>query len=157
MNIAMFTNNYKPFIGGVPISIERLSEGLRSLGHRVTVFAPEPEGKLSAEQEKDVVRFKVFYRKADRGMVLGNCFDRKIEAFFREGNFDVIHVHHPVLVGQTALYLGKKYNIPVAYTYHTRYEEYLHHFKLYEAMASGEYPGATLSECGRCFSICVQV
>ena len=37
MNIAMFTNNYKPFIGGVPISIERLSEGLRSLGHRVTV------------------------------------------------------------------------------------------------------------------------
>ena len=35
MNIAMFTNNYKPFIGGVPISIERLSEGLRSLGHRV--------------------------------------------------------------------------------------------------------------------------
>ena len=27
MNIAMFTNNYKPFIGGVPISIERLSEG----------------------------------------------------------------------------------------------------------------------------------
>ena len=98
MNIAMFTNNYKPFIGGVPISIERLSEGLRSLGHRVTVFAPEPEGKLSAEQEKDVVRFKVFYRKADRGMILGNCFDKKIEVFFREGNFDVIHVHHPVLV-----------------------------------------------------------
>ena len=48
----------------------------------------------------------------------------------------MIHVHHPVLVGQTALYLGKKYKIPVAYTYHTRYEEYLHHFKLYEAMAS---------------------
>lgn len=149
MNIAMFTNNYKPFIGGVPISIERLSEGLRSLGHRVTVFAPEPEGKLSAEQEKDVVRFKVFYRKADRGMVLGNCFDRKIEAFFREGNFDVIHVHHPVLVGQTALYLGKKYNIPVAYTYHTRYEEYLHHFKLYEAMASGEYPVSRIARYGK--------
>ena len=53
----------------------------------------------------------------------------------------MIHVHHPVLVGQTALYLGKKYKIPVAYTYHTRYEEYLHHFKLYEAIASGEYPG----------------
>lgn len=99
MNIAMFTNNYKPFIGGVSISIERLSEGLRSLGHRVTVFAPEPEGKLSAEQERDVVRFEVFYRKADRGMILGNCFDKKIEAYFRKGNFDVIHVHHPVLVG----------------------------------------------------------
>ena len=27
MKIAMLTNNYKPFIGGVPISIERLAEG----------------------------------------------------------------------------------------------------------------------------------
>ncbi|MFR3752503.1 MAG: glycosyltransferase [Enterocloster sp.] len=82
-------------------------------------------------------------------MILGNCFDRKIEAFFREGNFDVIHVHHPVLVGQTALYLGKKYKIPGAYTYHTRYEEYLHHFKLYEAMASGEYPVSRIARYGK--------
>ena len=44
MKIAMLTNNYKPFIGGVPISIERLAEGLRSLGHQVTVFAPEGAG-----------------------------------------------------------------------------------------------------------------
>ena len=57
MNIAMFTNNYKPFIGGVPISIERLSEGLRSLGHRVTVFAPEPEGKRSRRRIWCVLRF----------------------------------------------------------------------------------------------------
>ena len=39
MKIAMLTNNYKPFIGGDPISIERLAEGLRNLGHQVTVFA----------------------------------------------------------------------------------------------------------------------
>ncbi len=149
MNIAMFTNNYKPFIGGVPISIERLSEGLRSLGHKVTVFAPEPDGRLSGNPEEDVVRFKVIYRKADRGMALGNCFDKKIETCFRNGEFDVIHVHHPVLVGQTALYLGKKYNIPVAYTYHTRYEEYLHHFKLYEAMASDEYPVSWIARYGK--------
>ena len=44
MKIAMLTNNYKPFIGGVPISVERLAEGLRSLGHQVTVFAPEGAG-----------------------------------------------------------------------------------------------------------------
>jgi len=149
MNIAMFTNNYKPFIGGVPISIERLSEGLRSLGHKVTVFAPEAAGMMPGDPEEDVVRFKVIYRKADRGMALGNCFDKKIEACFREGEFDVIHVHHPVLVGQAALYLGKKYNIPVAYTYHTRYEEYLHHFKLYEAMASREYPVSRIARYGK--------
>ena len=40
MKIAMMTNNYKPFMGGVPISVERLSDSLRKLGHEVTVFAP---------------------------------------------------------------------------------------------------------------------
>ena len=41
MRIAMFTNNYKPFIGGVPVSIEQLSDGLRALGHTVYIFAPD--------------------------------------------------------------------------------------------------------------------
>jgi len=43
MRIAMLTNNYKPFVGGVPISIERLAMGLRSLGHEVYIFAPSYE------------------------------------------------------------------------------------------------------------------
>ncbi len=28
MNIALMTNNYKPFVGGVPISVELLAQGL---------------------------------------------------------------------------------------------------------------------------------
>ena len=40
MRIALMTNNYKPVLGGVPISIERLAGGLKALGHEVTIFAP---------------------------------------------------------------------------------------------------------------------
>ena len=40
MRIAMLTNNYRPFVGGVPISVERQAEELIKLGHQVTVFAP---------------------------------------------------------------------------------------------------------------------
>lgn len=137
MKIAMLTNNYKPFIGGVPISVERLAEGLRSLGHQVTVFAPEGAG---CEEEPDVVRFRVLYEWRDKGLVIGNFSDSRIEKRFREEQFDVIHVHHPVVIGFTAVYLSKKYGIPLAYTYHTRYEEYLHYFKLYERMAAGREP-----------------
>ena len=43
MKIAMMTNNYKPFVAGVPISIERLTDSLRSLGHEVVVFAPSSD------------------------------------------------------------------------------------------------------------------
>lgn len=54
MKIAMMTNNYKPFVAGVPISVERLAKGLRELGHRVVVFAPSYDDQ---EEEKDIVRY----------------------------------------------------------------------------------------------------
>ena len=41
LTIAMFTDNYFPFIGGVPISIRRLAQALRARGHRVVIFAPD--------------------------------------------------------------------------------------------------------------------
>ena len=53
MKIAMMTNNYKPFVAGVPVSIERLAGSLRALGHEVVVFAPSYAGQ---EPEDDVVR-----------------------------------------------------------------------------------------------------
>ena len=40
MKIAMLTNNYRPFVGGVPISVERQAQELVKLGHQGTVFAP---------------------------------------------------------------------------------------------------------------------
>lgn len=131
MRIAMFTNNYKPFIGGVPVSIEQLSDGLRALGHTVYIFAPDYGVE---ETDEYVIRYRTLYQKEDKSLMVGDCFDREVERRFRELSFDVIHVHHPMLSGYTALYLGKKYGVPVAYTYHTRYEEYLHYFKFFQEM-----------------------
>lgn len=57
MKIAMFTNNYKPFVGGVPISIERLAKGLREIGHTVYIFAPTYDNQ---EEEQFVIRYKSY-------------------------------------------------------------------------------------------------
>ena len=67
MNIAMFTNNYKPFIGGVPISIERLSEELRSLGHRITVFAPEPKESCQRSRRRMWCVLRFFTERRTEG------------------------------------------------------------------------------------------
>lgn len=138
MRIAMFTNNYKPFVGGVPISIERLSKSLRELGHEVYIFAPSYEEspcKENKDIEENVIRYKSLRnKKLKGGIVIPNMFDLEIEKCFRELNIDVIHVHHPMLVGNTAQYLSKKYNVPLIFTYHTRYEQYLHNIKAYEIL-----------------------
>lgn len=133
MRIAMLTNNYKPFVGGVPISIERLSKSLRSLGHEVYIFAPTYDNQCD---EEFVIRYKSLKGKISGGVVLPNIFDIEIEKKFKALKFDVIHVHHPMLLGNIAQYLGRKYNIPVIYTYHTRYEEYLHFLKPFELLES---------------------
>ncbi len=129
MKIAMMTNNYKPFVGGVPISIDRLATELRKLGHIVYIFAPRFEGE---EEEEYVIRYHSLKRKLKKEFTIPNIFDPIIEEKFREISFDIIHVHHPMLIGYIAQHLGKKYNVPVVLTYHTRYEHYLHYLKPFE-------------------------
>ncbi len=124
MKIAMMTNNYKPFVAGVPISIERLAEGLRRQGHQVVVFAPDYDGQ---NWEPDVVRYGSLLKGVAGGASVPNSLDFEIERRFKEGNFDVIHVHHPMMIGRTAGYLSWKYHVPLVFTYHTRYEQYLHY------------------------------
>lgn len=132
MRIAMLTNNYKPFVGGVPISIERLSKSLRDLGHEVYIFAPTYRMQ---EEEECVIRYKAFeYTLGKDKIAIPNMFDRYIEDKIKELNIDVIHVHHPLLVGWTSLYLGNKYNIPVTFTYHTRFEQYIHYIKPFKKL-----------------------
>lgn len=127
MKIAMMTNNYKPFVAGVPISIERLSDSLREQGHEVVIFAPSYDDQ---EKEPGVVRYKALIRGVSGGFSVPNSLDREIERKFKEGNFDVIHVHHPMMIGKTAMYLSWKYHVPLVFTYHTRYEQYLHYIGL---------------------------
>ncbi|MCM1025965.1 MAG: glycosyltransferase [Roseburia sp.] len=122
MRIALMTNNYKPVMGGVPISIERLAVGLRAQGHEAVIFAPTYREQ---EEEEDVFRYATLLHRFVGGIVIPNPFDLRIEEEFRKRRFDVIHVHHPMLVGRTAAWLSRKYGIPLVFTYHTRYEKYV--------------------------------
>ena len=54
MRIAMLTNNYKPYMGGVPVSIEHLAQALRAQGHEVYIFAPTYKNQV---EEEYVIRY----------------------------------------------------------------------------------------------------
>ena len=101
MKIAMLTNNYKPFVGGVPISVERLAKELRKQGHKVTVFAPDYgfDPRYGQVEEDDVIRFQVTRQKMENGMVYPKLVSREIWKGFKEHEFDCIHVHQPMFVG----------------------------------------------------------
>ncbi len=137
LNIAMFTNNYLPFIGGVSISINRLANALRERGHKVVIFAPDYPGLIKKDDtnENGVFRCKLlFYKKSNTFVyAMANIYSPLIVKEFIKHKFDIIHIHHPIWMGIKGLRLGKKYHVPVIFTYHTRlemYADYLPVFKL---------------------------
>ncbi|WP_122643710.1 glycosyltransferase [Luxibacter massiliensis] len=152
MKIAMLTNNYKPFIGGVPVSVERQAKELVCLGHDVAVFAPDYGGDSREEgiginysnpeeAQPRVVRYRTGSHRMENGMIFPRLILWEILDCFKKERFDCIHVHHPMFTGPVALYLGKKYHLPVIYTYHTRYEDYLHYLRPFRERDTGASQG----------------
>ncbi len=125
MKIAMFTNTYTPHIGGVARSVSGLAEGLRDLGHSVLIVAPEfPH---MPQDETGVVRMPAIQQFAGSDFSapapVSLALSRELENF----KPDIIHTHHPFLLGDTALRVSASRNLPVVFTYHTRYELYGHY------------------------------
>ena len=86
--------------------------------------------RADAAAPERVVRYRAQTRKMDNGMVYPALFPSEIIRAFENETFDCIHVHHPMFVGPLGVKLGRKYRIPVIYTCHTRYEDYLHYIPL---------------------------
>ncbi|MFW5909039.1 MAG: glycosyltransferase, partial [Desulfosalsimonas sp.] len=125
LRVAMFTNNYLPFIGGVPLSIERLRKGLCNYGDQVLVVAPNYRGQT--EQEEHVLRLPSVLSMGKKGEFrITNIFLPRIYRQVKKFKPDIIHLHHPFWMGSLGLFVARRLKVPAVYTYHTRLEEYAH-------------------------------
>lgn len=125
LRVAAFTNNYLPFVGGVPISIDRLRRGLESLGGKVLVIAPCYGRRQDAAE--NVLRVPALLSFGERGEFrMANIFKWNVRQAVRRFRPDIIHVHHPVWLGSLGVYMARRLRVPVVFTYHTRLEHYAH-------------------------------
>jgi glycosyltransferase involved in cell wall biosynthesis len=128
VRIALFTNNYLPFCGGVTISVETLRRGLEACGHEAWVFGPRLTGAEDASVR--VVRYPSIPVATYPEFALAVPYSRRIERLVSALAFDVIHAHHPFLLGPAARRLARRTRRPLIFTYHTRYEKYAHYVPL---------------------------
>jgi len=131
MNICMFTNTYLPHVGGVARSVATFAEDLCRLGHRVLVIAPTfPEDTGSAGEQYEVLRLPAIqnFNGSDFSLRIPHPFviNDKIEQFAP----DVIHSHHPYLLGDAAIRAARTHDLPLVFTHHTLYEKYTHYVPL---------------------------
>jgi len=124
MNILLMTNTYKPMVGGLERSVSNFAKEYREAGHRVIIIAPELPGM---EPEEDVVRIPAFqnYNGSDFSVQL------PIQGTLTKalGDFcpHIVHSQHPFLIGDTALRIASKFNVPLVFTHHSLYEENVHY------------------------------
>jgi glycosyltransferase involved in cell wall biosynthesis len=128
MNICMFTNTYLPHVGGVANSVSRFTKDLCLMGHDVLVIAPTyPRIEALPQDENNVLRVPAIqnFNGSDFSVRIPLPFiiDEKIDEFVP----DVIHSHHPYLLGDAAIRAARRRNLPIVFTHHTLYERYTHY------------------------------
>lgn len=127
MRIGLFSDAYLPDINGVVSSIATLKAALEKLGHTVFVVSNHNGINVKYDAENHIFRLPGLEVKKFYGYKMSNPIQLRGEEYIRKMDLDVIHVHTEMGIGLFARQMAKKYNIPLVYTYHTLYEDYLHY------------------------------
>lgn len=137
VRVATFTDNYLPYIGGVPISIQRLSRGLLEKGSAVKIFAPSYRNFHPEKDDGHVYRCRTFFLGKKMRFPITDIFSGRLKEELSSFKPDLVHVHHPFWLGNKGRRLARRLGIPVVFTYHTRLDKYMHNVPI---------PGSALKE-----------
>lgn len=140
MHIAHFTNTYHPTISGVVRSVDSFRKALTEQGHNVFVFTQDA-GDYE-DQDAFIFRYLSLHlglpNEFPATIPISPFMDRLIPSL----KLDVIHSHHPVLLGQIAASKSEELDLPLVFTFHTRYREYSHYFPIPQDLVQEFIKGA---------------
>jgi glycosyltransferase involved in cell wall biosynthesis len=97
------------------------------MGHIVHLIAPDYG--VETEDEAWIKRIPargIYFDPEDKLMRYGAALDRLSE--LRKEHYELIHIHTPFVAHYLGLKLGHLLNVPCVETYHTFFEDYLHHY-----------------------------
>lgn len=127
MNIGMFTNAYLPILGGLEQSIATFVEDLRRLDQHVFIVTLE----VAEARESDETTIRLPAVKEVGGttysvrLPMPTGLGRRLDAL----RPDIVHSHHPFMLGDTALRVARARGLPLVFTHHTLYERYTYQFR----------------------------
>jgi 1,2-diacylglycerol 3-alpha-glucosyltransferase len=128
MRVLYVSDVYFPRVNGVSTSIGTFRADLDRLGIQTLLVAPRYPGHAAAA-ERAVVRVaagRVPGDPEDRRMRWGEL-TRALNALEREP-FDLVHIQTPFVAHYAGVRYARRRGLPCVATYHTFFEEYLHHY-----------------------------
>jgi len=126
LRVGVFTDSYKPYTSGVVRSIDTFKQELTKLGHEIYIFAPDYYSH-SQNKEPGVFRFKSIPAPTNSKFSLAIPLSLTTSNTIKKLRLDILHVHSPFLLGRLGAYHARINNIPLVFTFHTFYEQYVHY------------------------------
>lgn len=102
------------------------------------------------QDEGDVIRLPSIkhFNNTDFSLPLPVAFRAVFD--FQARKYDIVHVHHPFLLGEMGLRLARRERIPLIFTYHTQYEKYTHYVPFDHGTAEKAIVNHTAAFCRLC-------
>src|SRR5262245_12253644 len=149
MRVLFVSDVYFPRVNGVSTSIRTFRGDLAEAGVETLLVAPEYPG-AQADQEPGIIRVPsggVPLDPEDRrfhSRPLRNALDAALGA-----RVDLVHIHTPFIAHYAAVRFARAHGLPVVATYHTFFEDYLHHYLPVLPRSIGRFIARrfTLSQC----------
>lgn len=131
MNILMISDVYFPRVNGVSTSIRTFADSLRAQGHEVHLVAPRYDhsastGDHDASWITRIEARKIVFDPEDY-LMKWSALMAYVDSL-HPGDFDMVHIHTPFIAHYAGLRIAKKLQVPVVETYHTFFEDYMHHY-----------------------------
>ncbi|OPX92905.1 MAG: Alpha-monoglucosyldiacylglycerol synthase [Pelotomaculum sp. PtaB.Bin104] len=147
MKIGIFTDSYLPYTSGVVRSIQTFSEELTSNGHEIFIFAPSYR---DCRKENRVFRFSSIPSPTNRDFTLAMPFSIKFKPTIKKLNLDLIHVHSPFLLGRLGARYARRLGIPLVFTFHTLYDQYVHYVPFAQSLTKDLAQRISRGFCNHC-------
>jgi 1,2-diacylglycerol 3-alpha-glucosyltransferase len=112
-------------MSGVVRSISTFRQALDDMGHNVFIFAQK--AAKYQDDEPFIFRYPAVEVPWANAYAFPVPFSSSIDDTIPCLKLDVIHSHHPFLLGETAARKADSLGIPLVFTFHTRYDEYTHY------------------------------
>ncbi len=123
MKILLLTATYPPSVNGVAVSVSNLFSAFKRMGHEVIVLAPD-DGTGGSAQKGEVKYPSITNPLIEDYPIPLLPITPKIIKLLSKKKFDIVHAHHPFHIAFFADIVSSINNIPLVFTYHTRYDEY---------------------------------
>jgi len=127
LKVLFISDVYFPRINGVSTSIRTFVEQMQNLGHEVHLIAPDYA--VTTQDESWIKRIparSIYFDPEDKLMKYAAAM--QLLPALQQEKYDVIHVHTPFVAHYLGVQLSRKLGIPCLETYHTFFEDYLHHY-----------------------------